>query len=261
MRIATPQVILVVPCYNEEKRLPGAEIDAFVRQEEGRLKIMLINDGSSDATGRVITALAAANPDIIAINRSDNIGKAETVRDGIMAAVREPCEWVGFWDADMATPLNELSHLLAHCRRRDYEVVTGCRLARLGADVRRKLTRHYLGRVFATVASTLLHLPLYDSQCGAKIFRRELAEQIFARPFVSRWLFDVEIFRRLVQWYGKEKTTRIVYECPLYQWIDVAGSKLTPARILETPWELWKIFRAPAFHPAKDRSGTGKTDV
>ena len=238
------KIILVIPCYNEADRLPTAEIDGFVRAKGGQVRVILVNDGSYDATGTVITALAASNPDILALSLAKNCGKAEAVRQGVQAALREECDWVGFWDADMATPLNELDHFLSNQQRNNYDVVVGCRLARLGANIKREPIRHYLGRLFATTVSSLLRLPLYDSQCGAKIFRRELAAQVFSRPFVSRWLFDVEIFRRIVLLYGREKTIRMIYECPLYQWLDVKGSKLTKSKMLKTPIELWKIFHS-----------------
>ena len=239
-----PQVTLIIPCYNEADRLPAGTIDSFARENAAWLRFILVDDGSRDATASLIDGMAKNNSRIQALHLAVNQGKAEAVRQGMLAGLDEPAELLGFWDADMATPLTEVMHLMDNMRRGDFEAVLGCRLARLGSQVKRRKARHYLGRVFATTVSSLLYIPLYDSQCGAKIFRRYLAQKVFARPFISRWLFDVEIFRRIVRLYGREKTMRTVYECPLYQWEDVGGSKLTLFKMLQTPFELWKIFRS-----------------
>ncbi len=239
------KIVLVIPCYNEAERLPTIEIASFVKEKNGQIGIILVNDGSTDSTGEIINAIAADTPMMRTLHLPRNQGKAEAVRQGILTALKDDADWVGFWDADLATPLEELDRFIAEKDNRRYEAVVGCRLARLGSLVKRRLSRHYLGRVFATTVSCLLRIPLYDSQCGAKIFSRGLAEKVFERPFISRWLFDVEIFRRIVRIYGREKTQACIYECPLFQWTDVAGSKLTLLKMLQTPLELWKIFRSP----------------
>ena len=104
--------------------------------------------------------------------------------------------------------------------------------------------RHYLGRVFATVASLVLGLPVYDTQCGAKLFRatRELRE-ILSEPFLSRWIFDVEIIARFVQQHGsdRDQVQNRIYEFPLCVWRDVPGTKLKPADFLRAGRELWAI--------------------
>ena len=120
-------------------------------------------------------------------------------------------------------------------RRPELDFVTGCRLRRLGADIRRSPLRHLVGRVFATAASLHLKLPVYDTQCGAKLFRRETAEALFAEPFTTRWLFDVELFDRYQRRYGRDAAMRRICEHPLAVWHDVPGSTLrlrTAPRIL-----------------------------
>ena len=123
------------------------------------------------------------------------------------------------------------------------QFVLGSRLKRLGASVRRSEVRHYLGRVFATAASLLLSLPVYDSQCGAKAFRADVVEVLFRDPFSTRWLFDVELLARLRNQLGRDSLLASVIEMPLGAWHDVAGSKLGVAHMAAVPLELLRIHR------------------
>jgi hypothetical protein len=114
----------------------------------------------------------------------------------------------------------------------------------LGREVHRQAVRHYLGRVFATVVSTLLRLPIYDTQCGAKIFRvTEPVKRLFALPFRSKWIFDVELLGRHVAAVGRARAEQTIFELPLERWTDVAGSKLTPWHAARALWDLTIIGR------------------
>ena len=113
---------------------------------------------------------------------------------------------------------------------------------RLGSSIRRSVFRHYSGRVFATIVSNILNIPVYDSQCGAKLFRTEHAELIFSKPFLSRWFFDVELFARSIEHVGRQNTIDGVLESPLSQWHDQGQSKVTWVNVLQTPFELLRIF-------------------
>jgi dolichyl-phosphate beta-glucosyltransferase len=123
----------------------------------------------------------------------------------------------------------------------------------LGREIDRSVLRHYLGRVFATVASLILRLPVYDTQCGAKLFRvTPTTVSLFATPFCSRWTFDVEIIARHIQKVGSVTTaaTQII-EFPLYIWKDVAGSKVKPRHFFIAFFDLCRIYlrygRSPCF--------------
>jgi hypothetical protein len=175
-----------------------------------------------------------------------NQGKAEAVRLGMLHAAQYiPADFFGFWDADLSTPLSEL-HLLSDGFTRDPSPVAvfGSRVKRLGTDIVRKSSRHYLGRVFATAASLIVGLPVYDSQCGAKLFRKEYVVPLFSEPFLTAWLFDVEILARMRRNYGVEHTTRRIYEAPLNEWKEVGGSKLRFTHTLKAPIDLLRIYRA-----------------
>jgi hypothetical protein len=139
-------------------------------------------------------------------------------------------ELVGFWDADLATPLETILEFLWQFEDDPrLQVVLGSRVKLLGRQIDRRAMRHYLGRVFATAASMLLSLPVYDTQCGAKMFRvSSLARRMFAEPFHSRWFFDVELLARLIgaSADGPFPVEELVHEFPLMQWRDVPGTKL-----------------------------------
>src|SRR4030095_15183015 len=101
---------------------------------------------------------------------------------------------VGFFDADLAAPLDAIDDFLALLRLRpSVEFVLGSRVGLMARDIRRKAMRHYLGRVFATAVSHALDLPVYDTQCGAKILRVNAATaSLFDTAFRSTWIFHRE---------------------------------------------------------------------
>ena len=204
---------------------------------------LFANDGSRDNTLEVLQALTSRHERLLLLDIQPNGGKAEAVRKGMLHAAQQyKPEYIAFWDADLATPLDEIEPMVQWADR-GYDVVMGLRLMRLGAKVKRKPMRHYLGRCFATVASMMLGLPVYDTQCGSKLFRREVVEAIFPEQFITRWLFDVELLARYKRQYGTESATNKIYEFPLFQWQDIDGSQLKSRDFFKAPVELLKIKR------------------
>ncbi|HEU4893770.1 MAG TPA: glycosyltransferase [Vicinamibacterales bacterium] len=226
-----PDLALVVPCYNEAARL---DADAFVRftATHPGVRLVLVDDGSADGTLEILERIRAAAPDAVTTRRLEgNRGKAEAVRTGIVAAIAENPALVGFLDADLSTPLPAVDDFLAVLRTRpDVEFVLGSRVLLLGRDVKRKAWRHYLGRVFATAVSLALDLPVYDTQCGAKMLRVNAATgTLFAMPFRSRWIFDVELIARYLRLPvapGECPRRDRLYELVLPVWHDKPGTKL-----------------------------------
>ncbi len=218
------KAVIIIPCYNEEKRLKTDEFSAFLASNP-EIQLLFVDDGSKDDTAGVLKKLATeyANSDILLL--PCNGGKAEAVRQGILFAAKEDVPFLGFWDADLATPLSDILPMLAEAENgRSY--VSGCRLSRLGCTINRHWYRHLAGRLFATAASLHLKLPVYDTQCGAKIFARELAGELFSKPFVTKWFFDVEILRRMTGARSREWVLDHTLEYPLSRWIDEKGSKI-----------------------------------
>jgi len=231
-------ITIVVPCYNEAGRL---RMQAFERaaQELG-LGFLFVDDGSKDRTRSVLEDLAARMGDAASVLvLEQNAGKAEAVRRGLLQALDGGAAVVGYVDADLATPLEAVVEMVALLREGSHDAVIGSRIAYLGANIERRAARHYLGRVFATAASLILDEVIYDTQCGAKVFRASaLLRRALSEPFHSRWAFDVELLGRLLA------AGASVREMPLRQWVDVAGSKLSLREMLGTGWDLLKIAHA-----------------
>lgn len=229
----------MVPCHNEAERLAKEQFLSFAHQS--RAQLVFVNDGSTDRTDRILDELVNAAPDKISAIRLDiQAGKGEAVRAGLRAAISKDAEVVAYLDADLSTPLGELERLLDVQDETGADGVLGSRVGLLGHDVHRSPSRHYLGRIFATAASFVLDLQIYDTQCGAKIFRVSPAlEQALASPFRTRWVFDVELIARLQ---SAEPGIRLV-EVPLQHWHDVGGSKLTAREMLIAARDLFLISR------------------
>lgn len=246
------RLCLVVPCYNEAERLNLEAFRAFLNSAT-HTRLLFVDDGSSDGTVDVLQRVRAGYEDcadILAYPK--NAGKAEAVRRGLLHALDHlNPEYVGFWDADLATPLNAVFSLLTVLDRDSAkEMVFGARVKLLGRFVERRAVRHYLGRIFATVVSSMLRLPIYDTQCGAKIFRVvPETRRAFAEPFISKWVFDVEIIARYLALYGGDlqRMQDAIYEYPLEVWIDVAGSKVKSSDFCVAFWDVlrikWKYLR------------------
>jgi dolichyl-phosphate beta-glucosyltransferase len=244
-----PATALVIPCHDEAARL---DVDALHAFAEARpwLHLWLVDDGSRDGTPSVLAELAARAPErfsVLAI--PSNVGKGEAVRQGMLRALDEAPELVGFWDADLATPLAALERFLhAFDERPSLEILIGSRVQLLGRHIERNPARHYLGRVAATFVSRMLGIAVYDTQCGAKLFRATpRLREILSQPFLSRWIFDVELLARWMRAAGARETWEVgerVRELPLEVWRDVPGSRIHWLRDgLRVPVDLWRIHR------------------
>lgn len=253
------RVTIVVPCFNEQSRL-DAEAFRAARLEGRELELVFVDDGSTDGTRRVLEEIRTgrAGPTTI-VAQPANAGKAAAVRRGVLDAIargRGLVGAVGFWDADLATPLSELAafvDVLEH--RPEVDVVVGSRVKLMGRDIERRAWRHYVGRVFATAASVALALPIYDTQCGAKLFRvTPEVERAFEAPFLARWIFDVELLARILATHpgGPVAAERSIYELPLDRWADVHGSKVKPADVARAALDLARIrARYPRRRPPR----------
>jgi dolichyl-phosphate beta-glucosyltransferase len=255
----TPACTVVVPCYNEARRLDLTQLEALGAATGAR--ILAVDDGSTDDTAALLAKLTDADPERYRVlSLGTNRGKGEAVRRGLLEAVAEGPDLVAYCDADFATPPAEVARLVAALRADDeIEVVLGSRVAMMGTDIRRSALRHYTGRLFATAGSLVLGVPVYDTQCGAKAFRvTDALRAALAEPFVSRWAFDVEVLGRLLRSTdgrgGEAAPTggRFV-ELPLQQWREPGGSKLTPVAAMRAALDLVRIRRALRREAASDR--------
>jgi dolichyl-phosphate beta-glucosyltransferase len=240
------QTVLVIPCYNEARRLPVAPVEDFLK-DHPEVSILFVNDGSTDETIIVLEDIRDRRPGQVRIlDLRRNQGKGEAVRRGMLEAIDRSAAYAGYWDADLATPLEVAPEFAARLDSRpELSMVLGSRVQLLGRRIERSPMRHYLGRIFATTVSLLLGIRVYDTQCGAKLFRvDETVRKIFAEPFRSRWIFDVELlarFMRLRRSEGREPLEEICEE-PLPVWRDVAGSKVRPTAFVTAFFDLARIY-------------------
>ncbi len=239
--------LLVVPCYNEASRLKLSAFDDYIAGYPTS-RILFVDDGSKDQTADVIGEFCRSHADraqLLSLPR--NAGKAEAVRLGLLAAAESDADCIGFWDADLATPLEasrEFAHVLARCP--DVQVVWGTRLPLLGRAIERHPVRKLLGKVFSGCSAIATGLPIQDALCGAKLFRNgPLFRDLFSMPFQSRWIFDVEILirlRALAKTKYEMPIDSILFEFPLEQWQEIGGSRLRMQDFARAGIELAGIF-------------------
>jgi dolichyl-phosphate beta-glucosyltransferase len=248
--------VLVVPCYNEAERF-RAEAFAEALETYPSLGLLFVNDGSQDQTESVLqTFVQHHGPRAALYSLPQNQGKAEAVREGLKQCFSgkntanwsiETFEHIGYWDADLATPFSEFPRFLKMFQEHpNIWLVMGARVNLLGRSIHRHVHRHYLGRIFATAASVVLRLPVYDTQCGAKIFRFSPdVKTLFDKPFISGWIFDVELLARLsaVLLAKNLRPQDVIYELPLLHWHDVEGSKIRPKDFLKAILSLVRIAK------------------
>lgn len=239
--------IIVIPCYNEELRL---NLPQYTEELENnpQVCILFVDDGSKDNTIGKIQELKNVFPERVScLVKKQNGGKSLAVYDGFKYALSSSVGfgYIGYIDADLAVSISEISAIKEFIALTDRDFGFGSRWHRIGSNIERKFIRHYIGRLFATIASMLLDLGVYDTQCGAKVFKRDLAEKIFIHPFNVSWAFDVEIFFRLLQIFHKDEFDKHCIEYPLQQWRDVEGSKvkyLDSIRVMRDFLILRKIY-------------------
>jgi dolichyl-phosphate beta-glucosyltransferase len=238
------ETVLVVPFYNEALRFEAARFDAFLAGDPD-VRLVAVDDGSTDETRTLLEAFAARHAgraEVLALEA--NRGKAEAVRLGMLRAFDSAPAFVGFWDGDLSTPLDQVVAFRAKLDERpELQMVQGARVQLLGRKIHRKPARHYVGRFAATLISQVLRMPVYDTQCGAKLFRGNTeSAALFAEPFLTRWLFDVEIIARLAKRRGgPELAAAAIYELPLPEWEDVPGSKVKPLDFARSMGDLVRI--------------------
>ncbi len=239
---------VVVPCYNEAGRFDAGAFDAAL-VDLPNVEFLFVDDGSSDDTLDILRGFEEEHAgQVRVLDLGRNHGKSQAVRAGMLEAFAGSAAYCGYWDADLATPLDEIPRFMEVFEAApQLDLVIGSRVKLLGRSIERNPVRHYLGRVAATIASLALDLPVYDTQCGAKIFRNTPAmSALFAAPLTSGWVFDVEIIARLIRQRrdsGLSSAESAIYELPLLRWHDVAGSKIRPSDYARALIEVLGVYR------------------
>ena len=210
-------ISIIIPAYNEEKRLP-ATLDK-IRENLCHAawefwEIIVVDDGSRDATAEV-----ARRGNVRVLANPGNRGKGYAVRHGMLEARGE---WALFSDADLSAPIEELSTLWSAVERENASVAIGSRaIDRSLIGVHQSLFREYMGRFFNLMMRAITGLPFHDTQCGFKLFEARAAREIFSRQRLDGFGFDVEVL------YIARHLGYKCLEVPV-RWNDVAGTKVSP---------------------------------
>jgi len=219
---------VVIPCYNEEKRLMSEEFQKFVNSNLS-YHLCFVNDGSKDNTLEVLYDLKNQNEGRISVyDCAQNGGKAEAVRLGMLhLAKQQQFDYIGFLDADLSTNFEDFDTLVDTIKNSDFKIVSGSRITRMGADIEKESARAIISKTINFIIRKTLGMDFKDTQCGAKIMTKDVVEDTFQTKFLTKWLFDVEIFMRMRQKYGLEKAKTLLCEKPLNRWVHMDGSKLS----------------------------------
>lgn len=219
---------VVIPCYNEAERLSGKDFLDFSFENLG-YNLCFVNDGSTDNTLEVLREIQKGNEDHITVyDCAKNGGKAEAVRQGMLHMAKDPqYNYIGFLDADLSTDFRDFDDLVKTLGNSDYKIVNGSRMARMGADIEKESARAIISKTINLMIRTILRMPFNDTQCGAKVMDKDIVKVAFEKPFLTKWLFDVEMFKRISNHYGRKKALEIICEQPLKRWVHADGSKLS----------------------------------
>ena len=233
---------VVIPCYNEEERLSSTEFKDFAHKNLG-YHLCFVNDGSTDKTLEVLEELRKGNESNISVyNCEKNGGKAEAVRQGMLHLHKDTqFDYIGFLDADLSTDFRDFDDLVQTLEKSDFKIVSGSRMSRMGADITKESARKIISMTINLIIRSILRMPFNDTQCGAKIMTRDIVPMLFEKVFITKWIFDVEIFMRMRKHYGKAKVIQLICEQPLKRWIHADGSKLSMKDSVKIVGQLAKI--------------------
>lgn len=242
------KILLIIPCYNEANRLKLKDFEdgkIFCQSQNIELTYLFSNDGSTDNTAEMLDHHCLKNKDIV-FHSLKNLGKGNLIQEAFQQnqSTAKNFDWIGYWDADLATPISEIPRMIkfheSYADEKHFQSIWASRISRLGSEVNRQAHRHYLGRIFVTIISNIFDVKAYDSQCGAKLFTYPAMQIAMKEKFISRWIFDVEILLRL-----KEE---VILEYPVRNWSDIPGSKV---KIFKEMFRVWiDIFKIWSKHKA-----------
>jgi dolichyl-phosphate beta-glucosyltransferase len=216
--VRTPDLSVIIPAYNEESRIAPTvrDIVGFCRAGGRAFEVILVDDGSRDGTTAVARVLSEEFPELRVIRLAANHGKGYAVRTGVVNAIGR---LVLFADADGATPIGEIERLESALES-GVDIAIGSRALRdTGVQVQAKLYRHLIGRTFHLLVEWLADGGVKDTQCGFKLFRSTVAQDLFSRMRMNGFSFDVEV---LVM--ARRRGYRVA-EIPV-NWTHQPGSKV-----------------------------------
>lgn len=187
-----PKYSIVIPAYNESARIPATlkAVLACIRERGWAAEVIVVNDGSKDATARIVQDIARNAPELRLLENPGNRGKGYSVRNGVLHAFGDV---VMFTDSDLSAPIEEAERLFTAIAS-GADIAIGSRWLESGRQTHRQpLYRQFFGRCFNMVCRMVMRLPFADTQCGFKAFTRAAAQTVFQLQTIERWGFDPEI--------------------------------------------------------------------
>lgn len=216
-------ISIIIAAFNEERRLPGTllRIVEYMNQRGTPFEIVVVDDGSSDRTAAVSNLMSVRFPTIRTISYGRNRGKGYALRTGVLSSRGES---VLISDADLSTPIEEVSRLAPFLEEPGCEVVIGTRALQLSRIIRRQpWWRQGMGRIFNRIVRLFVLDGFSDTQCGFKLFRGTAARRLFDQARINRFAFDVEILALALK-----RGYRVV-EVPI-TWSNSPASTVHPLR-------------------------------
>lgn len=223
---------IVIPAYNEEKRLPSSlqQVTDYLAQQSYQAEVIVVDDGSADGTTLVVDEFAAQHPNVRLI-KNPHRGKGYAVKTGMLAGQGEH---VFFCDADFSMPVAEIAKFVPPALN-GYDVAIGSREIAGARRYEEPPYRHLMGRVFNTVVRLLAVPGIEDTQCGFKCFKRAVVPELFERQTMDGWGFDVELL-----FIARKRGLKIV-EVPV-NWYYMSNSRVSPIRdSIRMFREVWQV--------------------
>jgi glycosyltransferase involved in cell wall biosynthesis len=217
-----PTYSIIIPAYNESQRIEATleRVLAYVSKMGWTAEVIVVNDGSRDATPELVREWARRNPIVRLVENPGNRGKGYSVRHGMVEAVGEV---LLFTDADLSSPIYEAEKLIAAIHQ-GADIAIGSRWLRAELQTERQpLYRQFFGRIFNLLLRIVLGLRFKDTQCGLKAFTQRAAQAIFPRQRIERWGFDPEIL------FLARQAGMAIAEVPV-EWAHDERSKISPIR-------------------------------
>jgi glycosyltransferase involved in cell wall biosynthesis len=231
---------IVVPAFNEETRILTDDFIEFLNSNND-FHFLFVNDGSTDKTLDVLKDLVDKSEQMNLLDLPLNCGKAEAIRKGMeISLAKNEFDFLGYLDADLAIPLNELLRL-KKLAESNYEFIFSSKRSTPDNELEVKFKRFFIGRTLSTMVGLSLRLDVYDTQCGCKMMSNKIAQVVFKEPFISSWLFDIEIFWRIINSFGRTFIISSFKEVPVNKLIDRGGSRIKMSDLVSLPFEFLKI--------------------
>jgi dolichyl-phosphate beta-glucosyltransferase len=215
-----PLASVIIPAYDEERRMPASleRVTSFVREQPYPIEVIVVDDGSRDATAAIVEGFAEKDP-FVSLIRNPHGGKGAAIKAGIS---RGRGQYLVVSDTDLSVPIEELAKFLPPALD-GYDVAIASREVAGAQRINEPYYRHLMGRVYNLLVRLVAVPGIQDTQCGFKAFRREIAREIFPFQTIEGWGFDVEILF-IAQRFGYQ-----IVEVPV-TWYYGAESKISPVR-------------------------------